>query len=379
MRFSALKQSRAATPLSLDAMLDTMRSGASAGSEAGTGAEDKLAPVGRFVGRDAAFYTLKLALKWQRVAVVHGPAGTGRTELAKAFGRWWQVTGGVGQPAWVIFHSFEPGVVSFGLDGVVTHIGLQLFGPDFTGRTHDAAQRQELILKVLRERRMLLIWDNFETVRELPEVIGATPPLDAAQQQRMRDFLTALAREGGKRGVIITSRTPEHWLGEVRRYELGGLMSGEAAEMAEDVLRPWPQARGRQRDRAFADLLGWLEGHPLSLRLLLPQLETVSAAMLLDGLKGNIANLPRGFVGEGRLASLGASLKYSFDHLAPQMRDRLPALALFEGVADEDVLAILSQVKEVPARRSTGQCAALRCSPSSRIRRPDQVRAILSV
>src|SRR5262249_14419148 len=86
------------------------------------------------------------------------------------------------------------------------------------------------------------------------------------------------------------------------------------------------------------------------LRLLLPQLETVSAATLLDGLKGNTANLPPGFVGEGRLASLGASLKYSFDHLAPEMRDRLLALALFEGVADEDVLAILSQVKEVPIR-----------------------------
>ncbi len=100
----------------------------------------------------------------------------------------------------------------------------------------------------------------------------------------------------------------------------------------------------------FADLLNWLGGHPLSLRLLLPQLETTPAATLLDGLKDNVANLPPGFVGEGRLASLGASLKYSFDHMAPEMRDRLPALALFEGVADEDVLAILSQVQEVPAR-----------------------------
>jgi hypothetical protein len=71
---------------------------------------------------------------------------------------------------------------------------------------------------------------------------------------------------------------------------------------------------------------------------------------LLDGLKGNTANLPPGFVGEGRLASLGASLKYSFDRMVPEMRDRLPALALFEGVADEQVLMILSRVKEVPTR-----------------------------
>ena len=188
--FSTLKRSPKPGPLSLDAMLDRMRSGSGESSEAGAEAEDKLTPVGRFVGRDAAFYTLELALKWQRVVVVHGPAGTGKTELAKAFGRWWQVTGGVEQPNWVFFHSFEPGLASFGLDGVVTQIGLHLFGPDFVGRTRDAAQRVELIVEVLRERRMLLIWDNFETVRELPDVSGTTPPLDSAQQQRMREFLT---------------------------------------------------------------------------------------------------------------------------------------------------------------------------------------------
>jgi hypothetical protein len=253
--FPALKQSRRAGPLSLDAMLDSMRPGADEGdgSAAGAAAEDRLAPVGRFVGRDAAFYTLELALKWQRVVVVHGPAGTGKTELAKAFGRWWQVTGGVERPEWEFFHSFQPGVATFGLDGVVTEIGLALFGADFVGRTRDAAERRDLILKTLREHRMLLIWDNFESVRELPDVTGATPPLDAAQQQRMRDFLAELAREGGQSGVIITSRTPEDWLGqvrphdEVRRHELGGLTPGEAAEMAEDVLRPYPQARGRVR------------------------------------------------------------------------------------------------------------------------------------
>jgi hypothetical protein len=260
--FRALQRSRRAKPLTLDTMLNSMRPGADepsaaglvgagfkpAPTAAGAGppAEDRLAPIGRFVGRDAAFYTLELALKWQRVVVVHGPAGTGKTELAKAFGRWWQATGGVDRPEWVFFHSFEPGVATFGLDGVVTEIGLALFGPDFVGRTRDADERRDLILKTLREHGMLLIWDNFETVRELPDVTGATPPLDAAQQQRMRGFLAELARESstngviesGRSGVIITSRTPEAWLGEVRRHALGGLTPGEAAEMAEDVLGP---------------------------------------------------------------------------------------------------------------------------------------------
>jgi tetratricopeptide (TPR) repeat protein len=298
INFTDLKRPEAAGTLSLDALLDRMRPSGSAATSAAP-ASDPLAPVGRFVGRDAAFYTLELALKWQRVVVVHGPAGTDKTELAKAFGRWWQATGGVENPAWVFFHSFEPGVASFGLDGVITAIGLQLFGADFIGRTRDAAERSGLILQLLRERRMLLIWDNFESVRELPDPTGATPPLDAVEQQCMRAFLAAVAQDG-QSGVIVTSRTPETWLGDVRRVELGGLTPSEAAEMAEDVLRPYPAARTKRQERAFAELMVWLEGHPLSLRLLLPQLERVSAGALLAALHGKTAELPAGFVGEDR-------------------------------------------------------------------------------
>jgi tetratricopeptide (TPR) repeat protein len=136
----------------------------------------------------------------------------------------------------------------------------------------------------------------------------------------------------------------------VRRVELGGLTAAEAAEVAEDVLRPYPAGRARREERAFAELMAWLNGHPLSLRLLLPQLERVSAADLLAGLKGNAVALPAGFAGEGRLASLGASLKYSFNHLVAEMRSRVVVLSLFEGVADEDVLSLLSRAKSVPAR-----------------------------
>ncbi|TAX63352.1 tetratricopeptide repeat protein [Rhizobium ruizarguesonis] len=347
--FPQLKQTTAPGSLSLDALLDEMRpgSGGAVSSDAGR-LEDPLAPVGHFVGRDAAFYTLELALKWRRVAVVHGPAGTGKTELAKAFGRWWQATGGVGDPKWVFFHSFEPGIASFGLEGAITAIGLQLFGPDFIGRTRNATERQTLLLELLCERQMLLIWDNFESVHELPDPTGATPPLDEAEQKKIHEFLAIVVREG-QSGVIVTSRTPETWLGDVRRVELDGLTTAEAAEMADDILRPYPIARTRRQERAFADLLEWINGNPLSLRLLLPQLDKVPAASLLEALRGNTTALPPGFVGEGRLASLGASLKYSFDHLTPRMRMCLPALALFEGVADENVLGLFSREDGCPA------------------------------
>ena len=59
-------------------------------------AADPLAPVGGlFVGRDDLFWQLETAALLQHVAVLAGPGGTGKTELAKGFARWQRDTGAV--------------------------------------------------------------------------------------------------------------------------------------------------------------------------------------------------------------------------------------------------------------------------------------------
>jgi hypothetical protein len=83
--------------LSLDEELDRIR------STRFSGASDRaeIDPVGKFIGRDWLTCQLEVAARLQRVVVLHGPAGTGKTELAKGFGRWWRDTGGVDDPQYV--------------------------------------------------------------------------------------------------------------------------------------------------------------------------------------------------------------------------------------------------------------------------------------
>jgi tetratricopeptide (TPR) repeat protein len=331
--------------LSLDVVLDRLRPGETTQT---TPTEDPLAPVGRFVGRDAAFYLLELIARTHRVVVLHGPGGTGKTELVKAFGRWWRDTGALDHPDGVLFHSFEPGIATFGLDGVITGIGLRLFGPDFA--VLEPAQRRAAVLDALRTHRLLLVWDNFESVHSMPDPDQATPPLVDDELDDVKAFVEAFGASGGKSTLVITSRTTEDWLGDLLHLPLGGLLPHEVTEYADELLRGYPQAQLRRQQRACAELVQWLGGHPLAMRLILPQLEDREPADLLKALQGH-GELPAGFEPDaGRNESLAVSVLYSLRHLEPTTQRLLPALSLFESVADIDVLANVAAVDGVPER-----------------------------
>ncbi len=328
----------------LGAILDEIRAGPAVQHQPA----DPLAPSGGlFVGRDDLFWQVETAARLQHVVVLTGPGGTGKTEVAKGFARWQRDTGGTDRRSLVHWYAFEPGLASFGLDGAVNSLGLQAFGQDFA--LLEPAGRLEAVKRLLAQYRVLVVWDNFETTREMPDPAGATPPLDEVSSGHLRDFLL-WARNHSRGTILITSRTQETWLGDVRRITIGGLDRAEAAEYAGHLLAPYPAAQARRQSRAFGELLDWLDGHPLSMRLILPRLDTTDPAALLAGLQGTVPLAAGDQEPGGRLSSLGASITYSWTHLDQESRRLLPAVSLFHDIADEQVLSVFSAVGGVPAR-----------------------------
>jgi CHAT domain len=318
IRFPGLVTPRPRAEPQLAQALDQLRE---PGPGAGQGG-DALAPIGDFVGRDGLFYELEAAARLEKVAVLYGPAGVGKTELAKAFGRWWRDTGGVERPEWVLWHSFDPGLASFGLEGVLAQIGLSVFGPDFA-RLEDGP-RAAAVRDFLRTHRALLIWDNFESIRSLPDHSAAAEPLDEPGRAALRGFLQDIAADS-RSMILITSRSEEQWLDEPRplaHIQVPGLTPEEAAVFASELLAPHPAAGERRASRAFGDLMTWLDGHPLSMRLILPHLAVAGPEDLLAELRGTATAKPQRWRkgGAGRLSSLQGSLDYSYDHLDPQVQ-----------------------------------------------------------
>jgi SpoVK/Ycf46/Vps4 family AAA+-type ATPase len=295
-------------------------------------ARDDANPYG-LIGRDNALLQLERALRRPPAGVlINGLAGVGKTTLAKGYLKWLLDTGGLSEPCiWFSFNDIHSG------EYVINRLVAEVLGTD--ALVLDLAQKIEKLVQALRDRPVLIVWDNFESVCGIPgtEVQALLSPADRDQ---LRGLLYKL--RGGKTRIIITSRGPEDWLAPIYcfRLPLGGIQGEERWSYCEVVIRDLGLSLNRD-DPELIGLMDLLDGHPLMMRVLLLQLNQRSAAALATELRDRFEHA-RGAENEEQ-SKLFATLRFVEDAVPNALRALLVPLALHERFTDADYLEAMAK------------------------------------
>ncbi len=280
--------------------------------------EDEDNPYG-FIGRDRPILDLERALRSKTPAVlIHGMGGIGKTTLAKGFVKWLARTQGLGKGCfWFAFNDVR------NAESMINRMGEALFGGNFSLAPLD--DRLEALASAMKEHRFLIVWDNFESVCGI-EGTEVRPLMDPEQRSLLAAFLKKL--RGGKTKVIVTSRSPEEWIRtERRKLDISGL-DGEERNLFLNEIVDALGIRIRQDDPDLVRLMDLLNGHPLAMRVVLPLLETRTAASLIESLQNDLNGL--GPDDDETSARLYATLELARKSLPQELAPLLILLGLHE-------------------------------------------------
>ncbi len=187
-------------------------------------------PAHLFHGRARELHQLERAFRSHRAVLLHAMGGMGKTSLSREAAYWWTRTGRFSDGA--CFVSFERGG---GADMVVRALGTYLEGAAFEALPNDDQYRRAK--ELFQEKRVLLVWDNFESV--LPAFQEGGAPLFAEEE---RGRIQALYREltgdpAGEGRLLVTCRPEEAALPGAMRIELLGLARPDALSLLARVLQ----------------------------------------------------------------------------------------------------------------------------------------------
>jgi len=296
------------------------------------------APRYGFSGRSHELLQIERALLQQKLVVLQGFGGMGKTALAREAAEWFTRTHLYDGACFV---SFEQGGDA---TTMLSALGSYLNVYDGNYNPNESKAALARLQPVLQTKRILIIADNLESI--LP---NGEAPLEPAGRTQLWDVLLDLARMGA--GMVLTSRDTAFGDGRLApgrqtiHFLLQGLQLDDAYALASRVLTDLGIDRARAPYAELRELLAQLDYHPLSIQLVLPALRDRSLATIRE----EFAKLLPTFVDDtatGRNRSLLASLDYSLRRLSNEQRAFLPRLAIFEGGASEDDLLEITQIPE---------------------------------
>jgi hypothetical protein len=299
-------------------------------------------PPYRFHGRARELLTLERAFRRYPALVLGGGGGMGKTALAREAAHWWRRTGRFDH---AVFCSFEQ---KAGAEQVVQLLGRALEGDAFSARS--AEEQWQAAVRLFRKRRVLLVWDNFESTLPVYQHGEQTDsPLvfseqSRAQLRKLYGELTAgnLPKLGGR--LLVTCRPEETLLPGIKKVALGGLARPDSLHLLAAIL----DREGIATDRADVDeLLKMLGDHPLSISLVAPHFRTLTPKKIREEFGSLLERFKDETAAEGRNRSLLASLEFSKRHLSPEAQRLLPYLAWFEGgVFERSLLKFMGMTAE---------------------------------
>ena len=327
-------------------------------------------PRYRFHGRARELLRLERLLQRHPAVLLHAGGGMGKTALAREAAHWWRRTGRFDL---ALFHSFETGA---GAEAVVQLIGERLGGEGFGSLP--AEQQWTEAVRLFRRSRILLVWDNFESVlpawrpgsagcqparpdageprageppalpsESAPPTASALAPDLLADLQRLYRDLTDADNPKQVRGrLLVTCRPTETGLDGIAGLGLAGLARPDALHLLRGVC----ERREIKLDRPGYDrpaidaLLDRIEDHPLSIELITPHLKDLTPTLIRDELTQRLHQFQDPSHREGRNRSLLASLDFSRSRLSPQAQAALPWLGWFEGGMFERFFLDFSQI-----------------------------------
>ena len=277
-----------------------------------------------FVGRRAELARVRGLLAESRLVTLVGPGGVGKTRLAL-------------RAADELRRSFPDGVALVDLTAVpdpalvAARVAAAFDVRDSTGRWLPAS-----LADVLGERRVLLVLDNCEHLRDACAVL-----------------LDALTAACPGLSVLATSRTPLDLPGEAL-CAVPPLPVGTGTESV-TLLRERARAAAPhlvltpQDDDTLAGLCRRLDGIPLAIELAAVRLRTLTPAELLDRLDDRFGLLRRaGPAGPDRHRTLRATMEWSAGLLDERERLLWARAAVFAGGFDLTVAEVVCADDRVP-------------------------------
>ena len=278
-------------------------------------------PLG-LLGREGELERLREAFLSESIAVVAGPAGVGKTELACGFAR--SVAEGDGDPGEVLLVTFEYGQ---GLSRVLHEVGATLRGIEFAHLSGEEQRRW--VVEYVRGNPCLLVWDA------LDNVFGYIADDDCRE---LLDLLRDLSGGAGK--VLVTTRSID-WVAALESpstLHLSGLSPEDSLRLSGLILEQAEVEAKDDEDRAR--LVTALEGIPQAMRLVLPHLKDHRPAALRREYVDALEGLPEA------TRHLEAALRCSFSRLSARTKKHLPFLALFRQRILLDVVTHITQGPE---------------------------------